>query len=67
MEHYLFSSSMFNIELSVIQAFEIVQILMSNEKKKGIDVNPVDLGGYTPADCAYECGNVELLQFFKDV
>ena len=49
-----------------IQAFEIVQILMSNGKEKGIDVNPVDLGGYTPADCAYECGNVELLQFFKD-
>ena len=50
-----------------IQAFEIVQILLSNGKGKGIDVNPVDIGGYTPADCAFECGNVELLQFFKDV
>ena len=31
---------------------------MSNGQ--GIDVNPVDLGGYTPADCAYECVNVEV-------
>lgn len=50
-----------------IKVFEIVQILLSQGKEKGIRVNMVDLGGFSQADCTVRFGNIELLALSKEV